>query len=296
MRNVITKAIAVSMLALLMLSFASLAGAQQGIVSTEWLQANLSKVLVVDMRKVEDYSAGHIPGSINIFYGTWAVQRRGLLNELPADDDLRDVLTSAGIEPTSNVVVVGRVDSIPEKANITRVAWTLNYAGVENVAVLDGGFDKWVADKKPVSKDAAKPKSKGYKGKFNKDLLVDTAYVLANLGKAVIVDTREAPFFSGEKKLDFVARPGHVKGAVNLPSMAVYNADGTFKVRGDLETMAKKAAPDLSKEVIVYCDSGRVASIWWFLLSEGLGYKNVKLYDGSVQDFAKDASAPMESK
>jgi thiosulfate/3-mercaptopyruvate sulfurtransferase len=296
MRKTITKVIAVSMLALFMLSFASLAGAQQGVVSTEWLQANLAKVLVVDMRKVEDYSASHIPGAVNIFYGTWAIQRRGLLNELPADDDLRDVLSSSGIEPTSNVVVVGRVDSFPEKANITRVAWTLRYAGVENVAVLDGGFDKWVADKKPVSKEPAKPKSKGYKGKFNKALLADTAYVLANLGKAVIVDSREAPFYSGEKKLDFVARPGHIKGAVNLPSMAVYNADGTFKARGELETMAKKAIPDPSKEVIVYCDTGRVASIWWFLLAEGLGYKNVKLYDGSMQDFAKDPAAPIVTK
>lgn len=295
MRNA-KKFIAVSMMALLMLSFASIAGAQQGIVTTDWLQANLSKVLVVDMRKVEDYSAGHIPGAVNIFYGTWAIQRAGLLNELPADDDLRDVLTAAGIEPTSNVVVVGRVDTFPEKANITRVAWTLKYAGVANVAVLDGGFDKWVADKKPVSKDPVKPKAKGYRGKFDKGLLASTSYVLDNVGKAVIVDTREAPFYSGEKKLDFVARPGHVKGAVNLPTMAAYNADGTFKPRGELETMAKKAAPDLAKEVIVYCDSGRVASIWWFLLSQGLGYKNVKLYDGSMQDFAKNPATPLVTK
>jgi thiosulfate/3-mercaptopyruvate sulfurtransferase len=296
MKKVSHKIFVVGMLALMMLSFASIAGAERGVVTTDWLQANLSKVLVVDMRKVEDYSAGHVPGAINIFYGTWAIQRGGLLNELPADDDLRDALSSAGIEPTSNVVVVGRVDSFPEKANITRVAWTLMYAGVENVAVLDGGFDKWVADKKPVSKDPVKPKSKGYKGKFNKALLVNKAYVLENLGKAAIVDSREAPFYTGEKKLDFVARPCHIKGAVNLPSMAIYNADGTFKPRGELETMAKKAVPDPSKEVIVYCDSGRVASIWWFLLVDGLGYKNVKLYDGSAQDFAKDESAPLECK
>jgi len=296
MKNVSRKIFVVGMLALMMLSFASVAGAEQGVVTTDWLQANLSKVLVVDMRKVEDYSASHIPGSVNIFYGTWAIQRAGLFNELPADDDLRDVLSSAGIEPTSNVVVVGRVDSFPEKANITRVAWTLKYSGVEKVAVLDGGFDKWVADKKPVSKDPVKPKSKGYKGKFNKALLASTSHVLENAGKAVIIDTREAPFYTGEKKLDFVARPGHVKGAVNLPTMAVYNADGTFKARGELETMAKKAAPDASKEVIVYCDSGRVASIWWFLLSEGLGYKDVKLYDGSMQDFAKNPAAPLETK
>jgi len=63
----------------------------------------------------------------------------------------------------------------------------------------------------------------------------------------------------------------------------------------ELEAMAKKAVgEDKSKEILVYCDSGRVASVWWYLLSESFGYKNVKLYDGSVQDFAKDATTPLE--
>jgi thiosulfate/3-mercaptopyruvate sulfurtransferase len=63
----------------------------------------------------------------------------------------------------------------------------------------------------------------------------------------------------------------------------------------DLEAMAKKAVgDDKGKEIIVYCDSGRVASIWWYLLSQSMGYTNVKLYDGSAQDFAKDPSVPLE--
>jgi thiosulfate/3-mercaptopyruvate sulfurtransferase len=265
------------------------------VVSTDWLQANQSKVTIVDIRKVEDYNSGHVPGAINVFYGVWAIQKAGLLNELPADDDLRDILSAAAIETATNVVVVGSTANMGEKANITRVAWTLKYAGVGNVAVLSGGFEKWVADKKPVSKDAVKPKAKPYKGAFNKAILTNKAYILANIGKATIVDVREPDFYSGAKKLDFVTRPGHIKGAVNLPTAAAYNADGTFKPMAELEAMAKKAVgEDKSKEILVYCDSGRVASVWWYLLSESFGYKNVKLYDGSVQDFAKDATTPLE--
>ncbi len=264
-------------------------------VSADWLQANLSKVTAVDIRKVEDYNAGHVPGAINIFYGVWAIQKAGLLNELPADDDLKDILSAAAIEPATKVVVVGSTANMAEKANITRVAWTLKYAGVANVAVLDGGMEKWVAAGKPVSKDAVKPKAKPYRGAFNKTILTNKAYILANVGKATIVDVREPDFYSGAKKLDFVARPGHIKGAVNLPTAAAYNADGTFKSLAELEAMAKKAVgDDKAKEILVYCDSGRVASVWWYLLSESFGYKNVKLYDGSVQDFAKDASTPLE--
>jgi thiosulfate/3-mercaptopyruvate sulfurtransferase len=269
--------------------------AAETVVSADWLQANLSKVTVVDIRKVEDYNAGHVPGAINVFYGTWAIQKAGLLNELPADDDLRDILSAAGIEPATNVVVVGTIATWADKVNITRVAWTLKYAGVGNVAILDGGFEKWVADKKPVSKDAVKPKPKPYRGAFNKAVLVNKAYVLANIVNATIVDDREPDFYSGAKKLDFVARPGHIKGAVNLPVYAIYNPDGTFKPMAELEAMAKKAVgEDKSKEIIVYCDSGRFAAAWWYLLSETFGYKNVKLYDGSAQDFAKDPDAPLE--
>jgi len=286
--------ILVGLLALL-LCVPAAAFAADTVVSADWLQANLSKVATVDIRKVEDYNAGHVPGAINVFYGVWAIQKAGLLNELPADDDLRDSLSAAGIEPTTTVVVVGSTANMAEKANNTRVGWTLKYAGVGSVAVLDGGMEKWVAAGKPVSKDAVKPKAKPYRGAFNKAVLASKAYTLSSIGKAAIVDVREPDFYSGAKKLDFVARPGHLKGAVNLPTAAAYNDDGTFKPMADLEAMAKKAVgDDKGKEIIVYCDSGRVASIWWYLLSQSMGYTNVKLYDGSAQDFAKDPSVPLE--
>ncbi|HTZ39641.1 MAG TPA: rhodanese-like domain-containing protein [Syntrophales bacterium] len=282
------------LLALLMV-VPAVALAAETVVSPAWLQANLSKVTVVDIRKVEDYNAGHIPGAINVFYGVWAIQKAGLLNELPADDDLRDILSAAGIEPSTNVVVAGSVDNIGERANITRVAWTLKYAGVANVAILNGGLNAWVSASMPVSREAVKPKAKPYRGAFNKAILVNKAQAVAALGKAIVVDTREPDFFSGAKKLDFVARPGHLKGAVNLPSAQAFNADGTYKPMADIEAMAKKVVgDDKAKEIIVYCDSGRVASIWWYLLSQSMGYTNVKLYDGSAQDFAKDSSVPLE--
>ena len=99
----------------------AVAFAADTIVSADWLQANLSKVTIVDIRKVEDYNSGHVPGAINVFYGVWAIQKAGLLNELPADDDLRDILSAAAIEPATNVVVVGSTAILSEKSNIP--AW-----------------------------------------------------------------------------------------------------------------------------------------------------------------------------
>jgi thiosulfate/3-mercaptopyruvate sulfurtransferase len=280
---------------MLLLPATSLAREIAPFESTGWLEKNLKnpKVVTVDVRKPEEYAAGHIPGAINVFYGSWAIKRGELTNELPADDDLRDVISSAGIEPGSWVIVVSKNATMPERTDATRVAFTLRYAGVDNVAILDGGFDKWAAEKKPLSTDKVVPKKKAYNGKFNKAVVVNKAYTLGALDKALIVDVRPPEFYKGEKKLDFVAKPGRIKGAVNLPPGLLYNEDGTYKTKDKLEAVAKPVVgADLSREIIVYCDTGKVCTGWWFALTELLGYKNVKVYDGSSMEWMKDAAAP----
>ena len=279
--------------ALLLLPSAAFAG--EPFVTTEWLQANLSKVTVLDVRKVEEYNDGHIPGSINVFYGVWGIKKGVLLNELPSDDDLKDILSSAGIEPTTQVVVVSKGETMPLRTDATRVAWTLRYAGVENAAVLSGGIEKWIADKKPLSKDAVKPKAKPYRGKFNKQFLANKAYVMGALGKAVLGDVRAPEFFKGEKKLEFVPATGRIKGAVNLPPGALFNADNTYKSKAEIEAIAKPiVGADLNKEIILYCDTGKVCTTWWLALNDLLGYKNVKVYDGSSMEWLADPAAPKE--
>jgi thiosulfate/3-mercaptopyruvate sulfurtransferase len=269
--------------------------AAEPFVTTEWLQANLSKVTVLDVRKVEEYNDGHIPGSINVFYGVWGIKKGVLLNELPSDDDLKDILSAAGIEPTTQVVVVSKGETMPLRTDATRVAWTLRYAGVENAAVLSGGIEKWIADKKPLSKDAVKPKAKPYRGKFNKQFLANKAYVMGALGKAVLGDVRAPEFFKGEKKLEFVPATGRIKGAVNLPPGALFNADNTYKSKAEIEAIAKPiVGADLNKEIILYCDTGKVCTTWWLALNDLLGYKNVKVYDGSSMEWLADPAAPKE--
>jgi thiosulfate/3-mercaptopyruvate sulfurtransferase len=287
--------LAAGLIFLLLLPCISVAQGIEPVVSTGWLEENLAKVTVLDVRKVEEYKAGHIPDAINVFYGSWAVKKGELLNELPADDDLRDVLSSAGIADSSWVVVVGKTDAPTDRVDATRVAWTLKYAGVENVAVLSGGYNKWASDGKAVSTEAVKPRSKAYRGKFNKGILVKKNDVLARLGEAVIVDVREPDFFNGTKKLPFVEKLGRIKGAVNLPTSLMYEKDATYKSKDELAAIAAKAVgTDLSKEIILYCDTGKFCTAWWFMLGDLLGYKGVKIYDGSMMEWAKDPAAPVE--
>lgn len=249
----------------------------------------------MDIRKVEEYKAGHIPNAVNIFYGSWAIMKGGLRNELPANDDLFDVIGSAGIRPDSIVVLVGKADAIPDRTDITRVAWTLKYAGIPNIAILDGGYNKWMADKKPVSTDAPKPKATAFQTKPNENLFVKKDYVIKSMGKTTIVDVRGPDFYKGVKKLDFVAKTGRIPKAINLPTSQAYKPDGTFKDKAELMSAVSGAVgTDMTKEIITYCDTGKVCTGWSFLMTELLGYKNVKVYDGSSEEWTKDPQAPWE--
>lgn len=267
------------------------------IVYADWLEKNLKNadLVVIDLRKVEDYKVGHIPGAVNVFYGSWAIKKGELLNELPAMDDLADIISNAGIGANSLVVLVDKTEKIPDQFGMTRVAWTLKYAGVKNVAILNGGQDQWVKDKRALSQDMVKSKAKPFKAEWNKNLFVDKATLMAKLGKAAIVDTRAPGFYEGKEKLAFVPKPGRIKGAVNLPVGQLYTAEGLYKDKATLASLAAKATgSDLGKEYILYCDTGKTCTSWAFVMTELLGYKDVKVYDGSSMEWLADPGAPTE--
>jgi len=287
----------VILILLLLLPAAALARDVAPIVSTAWLEQNLASpgVVTLDVRKVEEYKIGHIPKALNVFYGSWAIKKGDLLNELPPNEDLFDMIGAAGIDQKSIIVVVGRTDTLPDQFDMTRVAWTLKYMGLDNVAILNGGYNQWVKDKKPLSTEAVKPKPKAYKGKINRGLFVNKDYVMSRLGKAIILDTRGPAFYQGKEKLAFVPKIGRIKGAVNLPVGQLYTPGGLYKNEADLSALATAAVgSDKTKEIIAYCDTGKTCTSWAFVLTDLFGYKDVKIYDGSSMEWLKDPNAPSE--
>jgi thiosulfate/3-mercaptopyruvate sulfurtransferase len=267
------------------------------IVSVGDLEKNLTnpKVVVLDVRKVEEYKAGHIPSAVNAAYGSWAIKKGDLLNELPPIDDLAEIIGSAGINKDSMVVIIGKTDKVPDQFDMTRVAWTLKYLGVPNVAILSGGQNQWVKENKPLSQDMVKAKAKSFKPSITDKLFVNKAYVMDNLGKAKIIDTRGPAFYEGKEKLAFVPKSGRIKGAVNLPVGALYTPEGLYKDKATLTALAQKAAgSDPAKEIILYCDTGKTCTSWALILTDMLGYKNVKIYDGSTMEWLADPAAPSE--
>jgi len=266
------------------------------LVSTRWLAANLNnpKLIVLDVRRVEDYREGHIPGAVNCFYGAWTYQKDGLFSEIPDEDDLNDTIGYMGIGFDSWIVVTGRMDTPRLSYQSARVACTLQYAGIENVALLDGGMNKWIEEKRPLSNMVVRNRAKLFQGKYTKTKFAGKADIQNRLGSILLLDVREPEFFSGQKKLDCIPKTGHIPGAFNLPTSCAFNNDKTFKTKEELTAIVEAVTgKDRSKEIITYCDTGQCCPIWSYLLVEMLGYTNVRLYDGAMQEWMQDPQAPV---
>jgi len=266
------------------------------IVSTEWLQCHLGEeeLLVLDTRSVEDYREGHIPGAVNAYAGAWAYKKGQLCNEIPDHGELDEWIGALGIDSSSKVVVVGEMETIRQGHQTVRVACTLLYAGLENVALLNGGIAKWRREGRPLTTDKVVPKAKTFKGRYRNDMFITKEELQSKMGQILMLDVREPDYYGGEKKLNCIQRPGHIPGAINMPTSCAFNADGTFKSQEDLLRIVQSAVgTKYDREIVTYCDTGQCCPTWHYLMRELLGFTNVKIYDGSMQEWGSDPHAPV---
>jgi len=130
--------------------------------------------------------------------------------------------------------------------------------------------------------------------------IVSTDWLPANLNntRLVVLDVRKVEEYKVGHipgALNVFYGMGHRPGAVNLPTSYAYNPDGTFKTVPELSAMINiNISDDQTKEIITYCDTGKFYTAWSFIMTELFGYSNVKVYDGSSQEWLNDPSLPAE--
>lgn len=287
------------------------------IVSTEWLIGHIEdpNLVILDLRDPKTYAIGHIKGSVNIvapgnFFECFMDPDCGLWMELPSDDALFKTIGNLGITAESTVVLFGETNiSHSLKAGYygltisARVAITLLYAGIENVAILDGGYTKWVVEGKNISTENVVPSSSLCKGETNETIFVQKKYIESKLGKSILVDAREANAYFGIEKDFLSAGEGHIPTSKLLSAPWVWTnsedqaGEVTWLSWIDASKIGEIATAILGEnkdeEIIVYCGAGGYACPVYFLLSEQLKYKNVKFYDGSMQDWTANPDAPV---
>ncbi len=298
----------VAMLAVVVLLAAgpTVAGAAEPLVSTRWLKERLADpdLVVLDIRSALDgggaaaYARGHIPRAVHSDYdkGGWRVTRNGVPFMLPTAAELEALIGELGIDEDTHVVVVPAGVHVLDFGAAARVYWTLKVAGHSRVSILDGGFAAWTAEPaNPVETGVNTPTPKIFTVALDRSPAVPTEEVeqLSRSGNATLLDARPARFFAGKEKAPAAKAYGHIPGARNLDSATFYDPDSN-RLRPPAELAAIAGA--LPKgPVVSYCNTGHWAATNWFVLSEVLGRKDVRLYYGSMVAWTADADRPVES-
>jgi len=257
-------------------------------------------IKVIDIREKKEYEKGHIPSAVNVPFNLWSTERNGLLLELLNKEELFSLIGKTGIKKDSKLVIVNNTDNAHALTDAARVAVTLIYAGINNVSILNGGYSNWIKENRPVSKRSVKQVPVKYRGTINKNIFVNKKYVLNSIGKSILIDARAPECYFGltdkpfGMKISFNDRLGHIPTAKCLPTPWIWDEDGTYRNFMDLGgIVASIAGKNKLKEIIIYCGVGGNSAGWWYLLTRIMGYKNVKYYNGSMQEWSKDPETPL---
>ena len=288
---------------------AAFGGPLPAVVDTKWLENHIAdpNLVIVDVRNSEDYKSGHVPGAVNIAYSTYMVKKDGLSDQMPENAVVADLLRTAGIDAGSQIVVLGKAGNIgPEVGRVTRFLFTLAYAGVNDTALLDGGMEKWTKEERPMDTQIVQPRPSGFQPEWKHALFADKASVAVASEKSVaLCDFRPKGFFTGEKiKKPEVLRPGHLPGAIEVQVEGLMNQENvvmglggfwTFKPVAEFRQIIESSlGASREKNVISYCNTGVLSTLGWFVLNRMLGYTNIRMYDGSLEEWTQDPSALVE--
>lgn len=282
----------------------------RGLVSTAWLAGNLGDRdlrvfdVTVHLRpatpgpyRIEsgraDYEAAHIPGAgfLDLAHDL-SDPDAPLPFTMPSLDRLARALGAAGVKRGARVVAYATTS--PMWA--TRLWWMLRSSGFEDVAILDGGFAKWTAEGRAVDAGARSYPPADLSLSARPGAWASKQAVLEAISDRAVctINALSPSVHSGEAAMSY-GRKGHIKGSRNVPYAALLDADGTYRDDAELRALFEAVGAFERSSVICYCGGGISATMDAFALTR-LGHPSVAVYDGSMSEWSRDPSLPMEAR
>jgi thiosulfate/3-mercaptopyruvate sulfurtransferase len=269
----------------------------ESLVSTEWLADHLGPpdLVVVDSswhmpasgrKGREEYVAAHIPGARFLDIDELSDRSNPAPHTLPAATKFGPAMERLGVGRDDRIVVY---DNSPLRT-AARGWFMLRHFGAPNVAILDGGFQRWIAEGRPTEQGEPPRRPARFEAE-ERDELVTKQQLLARAGLPWIDARGKARFEGAEPDPRPGVAAGHAPGACNLPFSAVYDEAGRFRSTGELRRLFAEAGIDPAEPFVASCGSGVTANSLIFA-AHLLGNDSARLYDGSWSEWGADPATP----
>ena len=271
------------------------------LVSTEWVAAHLNDDKIRVIESNEDpllYPSGHIPGAVEV---DWVKDLNDpLRRDYLGKAGFEALASRIGIRPETTVIFYG------DKSNwwATYALWVFELFNHTNAKIMDGGRLKWVAEGREVTREKPSISPTSYSAPERDDSQIRAFRddVLQHVqSKGQLVDVRSPGEFSGEKlhmegyPQEGAVRGGHIPGADSVPWSRAANENGTFKNAAELRAIYRdEKGLNPTQPTIAYCRIGERSSHTWFVLTNLLGFADVRNYDGSWTEWGNSVGLPIE--
>ncbi|MEP7129874.1 MAG: 3-mercaptopyruvate sulfurtransferase [Sphingomicrobium sp.] len=268
------------------------------LVSTQWLAQHLGEddLVTVDAswhmpasgrRGHDEYLAAHIPRARFLDIDALSDRANPAPHMLPRAEEFARAVESLGVGSDDRIVVY---DNSPIHTS-ARGWFMLRHFGAVEVAILDGGLAKWMAEGRPTESGEPEPREAKFEVAENRGEVVTKQELIGGINDALLDARGKARFEGGDADPRPGVAPGHIPGARNLPFSALYAADGSFKSRQEIERLFTDAGIDPAQPFVASCGSGVTANSLIFA-AHLLGNDRARLYDGSWSEWGADPVTP----
>lgn len=278
------------------------------LVTTAWLERHLGErdIRIVELRGAvlppteppphyltdrAGYEKAHIPNAVFVDWQVDIVEPGSPSNDVAAPGRFSALMGALGISNNTTVIIYDNAASM----FACRLRWALRYYGHEKVFILDGGWDKWLAEGRPVSDDKPQVDTAEFVPRVNARLKATAKEIMTGIeaGNMQLIDVRSPAEYAGAASRARFG--GHIPTAISIPRSMMVAHDQTVETVQNLrKRFTEKGAALDASETVIYCNSGISAS-FGMLAMELAGARNLRVYDGSWKEWGNDAATPKET-